>query len=259
MIQSHRSYDPALRPAGGSRVVRVSLAAVLGLALFGGAAYGGSRLLASDDKPGGTPAAAGDVPPPANAPGGEIEPGEFPADTSGSPSASPPVASSTAPSSKPPTTPTKKPTQTSGGGGNGGGNTNGGGGNTEASGQAAEVLRIVNSERSKAGCGALTNDSRLASAAQKHSADMAANNYFSHTSRNGDEMADRIDAAGYPWRGIGENIAKGQRTPASVMESWMNSSGHRANILNCSYRNIGIGIAMDGNSPVWTQDFGTPR
>ncbi|GAA0924359.1 hypothetical protein GCM10009558_106050 [Virgisporangium aurantiacum] len=121
------------------------------------------------------------------------------------------------------------------------------------------MLRLVNSERSKAGCGALTNDSRLASAAQKHSADMASNSYFSHTSQNGDEMADRIDASGYKWRSIGENIAKGQSTPAAVMQAWMNSSGHRANILNCGFRNIGIGLAYDGRSPVWTQDFGTPR
>ncbi|GIJ60573.1 CAP domain-containing protein [Virgisporangium aurantiacum] len=247
MIVSHRSSDPALRPAGGSRLVRVSLAAALGLALFGGAAYGGSRLLASDDKA-GNPAAAGELPPPAAAPGGEEVPGAFPAD-SGSASSTPPAASSTAPTSKAATSPTKKPTQTGGG-------TNG---NTEATGPTAEVLRLVNSERSKAGCGALTNDSRLASAAQKHSADMASNSYFSHTSQNGDEMADRIDASGYKWRSIGENIAKGQSTPAAVMQAWMNSSGHRANILNCGFRNIGIGLAYDGRSPVWTQDFGTPR
>jgi uncharacterized protein YkwD len=249
MIVSHRASDPALRPAGGSRLLRLSLAAALGLALFGGAAYyGGSRLLASDDKA-GNPAAAGELPPPAAAPGGEETPGAFPGD-SGSPGASstPPAASSTAPTSKS-ASPTRKPTQTGGG-------TNG---NQEASGPAAEVLRLVNSERAKAGCGALTNDSRLASAAQKHSADMASNNYFSHTSQNGDEMADRIDASGYKWRSIGENIAKGQATPAAVMQAWMNSSGHRANILNCGFRNIGVGLAYDGRSPVWTQDFGTPR
>jgi uncharacterized protein YkwD len=169
------------------------------------------------------------------------------------------VASSTAPTTKAATSPTKKPTQAGNNGGTSGGGGNSGGGNTEASGPKAEVLRIVNTERAKAGCGALTADNRLANAAQKHSADMAANDYFSHTSRNGDQMADRVDAAGYPWRGLGENIAKGQTTPASVMQAWMNSSGHRANILNCSFRNIGVGLAYDGSSPVWTQNFGTPR
>lgn len=253
MIVSHRVSDPALRPAGGGfPVVRVALAAALALALFGGAAYGGSRLLASNDRAGGNAAAAGDVPPPAAAPGGDEETaGTFPTE-SASPAASsaPPVASSTAPTSKAPTSTTKKPTQT--GAANGGGN-------TESSGPKAEVLRIVNQERAKAGCGPLTANNQLANAAQGHSADMAANDYFSHTSRNGDQMADRVDAAGYRWRSLGENIAKGQQTPASVMQAWMNSSGHRANILNCGFRNIGVGLAFDGNSPVWTQNFGTPR
>jgi uncharacterized protein YkwD len=256
MIVSHRVSDPALRPAGGFPVVRVALAAALALALFGGAAYGGSRLLASDDKAGASSAAAGDVPPPAAAPGGgEESAGAFP-DDSGSPvaSSSPPVATSTAPTSKAPTSPTKKATQTANGNGNTGGNSN-----TESSGPKAEVLRIVNQERAKAGCGPLTANNQLANAAQGHSADMAANDYFSHTSRNGDQMADRVDAAGYKWRSLGENIAKGQQTPASVMQAWMNSSGHRANILNCGFRNIGVGLAFDGNSPVWTQNFGTPR
>ena len=259
MIQTHRASDPALRPAGGFPIVRISLAVALALALFGGAAYGGSRLLASDDKTVGNAATAGEVPPPAAAPGGEETAGTFPED-SGSPAAassSPPVASSTAPTTKAATSPTKKPTQTGGGTNNGGGGN--GGGNTESSGPKAEVLRIVNQERARAGCGALTADNRLANAAQRHSADMAANDYFSHTSRNGDQMADRVDAAGYPWRGLGENIAKGQATPASVMQAWMNSSGHRANILNCGFRNIGVGLAFDGSTPVWTQNFGTTR
>jgi uncharacterized protein YkwD len=248
MIQSHRASDPAQRPAAGFPLVRIVLAAVLALALFGGAAYGGSRLLASNDESSPPPAAAGDAPPPAAAPGGEESPGAFPSD-SGSPGGASSTAPTTASSIKAATSSaTKKPTQNSGGNGN-----------VEAAGPTAEVLRIVNSERAKAGCGALTADNRLNAAAQAHSADMAAKDYFSHTSQNGDEMADRIDATGYKWRSIGENIAKGQATPASVMEAWMNSSGHRANILNCGFRNIGIGLAYDGRSPVWTQDFGTPR
>jgi uncharacterized protein YkwD len=120
------------------------------------------------------------------------------------------------------------------------------------------VLRLVNVERAKAGCGALTSDSRLVAAANAHSADMANNNYFSHTGRNGSDVADRVEAAGYRWSAIAENIAKGQQTPAAVMTAWMNSSGHRTNILNCRYRNIGIGLATRGGQPYWTQDFGTP-
>jgi uncharacterized protein YkwD len=124
----------------------------------------------------------------------------------------------------------------------------------------AQVFTIVNTERATAGCQPLNADSRLAKAARAHSADMAAKNYFSHTSLDGTQFADRITAAGYKWSGAGENIAKGQRTPADVMNSWMNSAGHRANILNCGYKDIGVGLAYDSqNTPLWTQDFGSPR
>jgi uncharacterized protein YkwD len=120
------------------------------------------------------------------------------------------------------------------------------------------VLRLVNVERAREGCPAVSADSRLAAAAQAHSADMAANDYFSHTGRNGSTLGSRVTAAGYRWSSVGENIAKGQPTPAAVMDAWMNSSGHRANILNCGFRNLGVGLAYDGRSPVWTQDFATP-
>jgi uncharacterized protein YkwD len=121
------------------------------------------------------------------------------------------------------------------------------------------VLVIVNAERARAGCKALTVDSRLAAAARKHSADMAARDYFSHTTPNGVTFSQRIDAEGYRWSLVGENIAAGQRDATEVMRDWMNSPGHRANILNCQFRNIGIGVVQNGKSPVWTQDFGTPR
>jgi len=122
------------------------------------------------------------------------------------------------------------------------------------------VLALVNQERAKAGCKALTMDSRLTAAARGHSADMAAKNYFDHTSQDGTAFADRIKRAGYQWSTAGENIAKGQKDAASVMTSWMNSPGHRANILNCAYKNIGIGLAYDAKrTPYWTQDFAAPR
>jgi uncharacterized protein YkwD len=123
----------------------------------------------------------------------------------------------------------------------------------------AEVVKIVNDERAKANCAALTADDRLTAAARGHSADMAARNYFSHTTPEGVEFATRITDAGYRWSRAGENIAKGQRTPAEVMSSWMNSAGHRANILNCGFKNIGVGVAADARGAlVWTQDFASP-
>ncbi|WP_261720172.1 sigma-70 family RNA polymerase sigma factor [Streptomyces sp. FZ201] len=118
---------------------------------------------------------------------------------------------------------------------------------------AAQVLALVNEERQAAGCGPLTQDARLARAAQLHSEDMSANNYFSHTSLDGRSFADRASAQGYPSPGA-ENIARGQSSAASVMESWMNSPGHRANILNCDLKTMGVGVVEDDWT--WTQVFG---
>ncbi|MFD0852099.1 CAP domain-containing protein, partial [Actinomadura adrarensis] len=107
----------------------------------------------------------------------------------------------------------------------------------------------------KAGCGALRIDSRLVTSARRHSQDMAAKNYFDHTSQNGDSPWARMEAAGYPSPGA-ENIAKGYASPAAVMEGWMNSPGHRANIVNCELRTIGVGMAQGSGGPYWTQNFG---
>jgi uncharacterized protein YkwD len=123
----------------------------------------------------------------------------------------------------------------------------------------AEVVTIVNQERAKAGCPAVTVDDRLTAAARAHSADMASRNYFSHTTPEGVDFATRITNAGYRWSGAGENIAKGQRTPQEVMTSWMNSDGHKANILTCGYKNLGVGVAADSSGTLlWTQDFASP-
>ncbi|MFB9908061.1 CAP domain-containing protein [Allokutzneria oryzae] len=121
------------------------------------------------------------------------------------------------------------------------------------SGPAAKVTELVNQARSEAGCSALRIDERLANAAQRHSVDMAERNYFSHTSPDGASFVDRARAAGYASPG-GENIAKGQRSAEQVMESWMQSSGHRANILNCQFTSLGMGL--DTRGWVWTQVFG---
>jgi uncharacterized protein YkwD len=121
-----------------------------------------------------------------------------------------------------------------------------------------EVVRLVNAARSDAGCSPLRVDSRLATAARLHSEDMAQRNYFSHTSLDGRSPWDRMTAQGYT-DGSGENIAAGYSTPASVMAGWMNSPGHRANILNCSSTAIGVGVGRNSASTYgtyWTQDFG---
>ncbi|MBP2474646.1 uncharacterized protein YkwD [Crossiella equi] len=120
----------------------------------------------------------------------------------------------------------------------------------------AEVAGLVDAERRKNGCAALKPDERLAKAARGHSADMAKNNYFSHNSQDGRSPSDRARAQGYP-SGAGENIAAGQADPEAVMKSWMDSPGHRANILNCGYKSLGVGVARGGSYRIyWTQNFG---
>ncbi|GIH29524.1 hypothetical protein Aph01nite_78340 [Acrocarpospora phusangensis] len=120
-----------------------------------------------------------------------------------------------------------------------------------------EVVRLTNVEREKAGCKPLVHEARLHTAARNHSADMSAKNYFSHDSQDGRSFVDRIKATGYSFSSIGENIAKGQSSAAEVVRGWMNSQGHRENILNCSYTQIGVGYVAAGG-PYWTQDFGRP-
>ncbi|MGW1765093.1 CAP domain-containing protein [Streptomyces sp. NPDC002073] len=124
-------------------------------------------------------------------------------------------------------------------------------------GQAQEVVRLVNVERAAAGCSALTVDADLTEAAQRYSDTMAATGNFSHTGADGSQPRDRIEAAGYDWSGYGENIAMGQADAAAVVDAWMDSPGHRENILNCRFTEIGVGVSTAGG-PWWTQDFGTP-
>lgn len=124
---------------------------------------------------------------------------------------------------------------------------------------AQQVVELTNAQRAANGCGALTVNTTLTSVAQAHSADMAANNYFDHTDKQGNDPFARMRAAGYSFSYAGENIAAGQQTPAAVMDAWMNSPGHRANILNCHFTEIGVGYATGGSyGKYWTQDFGTP-
>jgi uncharacterized protein YkwD len=124
-----------------------------------------------------------------------------------------------------------------------------------ATGAEAEVLALVNQQRSAAGCPALTASSALAGLARAHSADMRDRGYFSHDTPEGLSPFQRADAAGITTMRA-ENIAMGQATPAEVMAAWMASPGHRSNILNCSLRTLGVGVATGTRGPWWTQDFG---
>ncbi|GAA2363334.1 CAP domain-containing protein [Nonomuraea africana] len=117
-----------------------------------------------------------------------------------------------------------------------------------------EVVKLTNEARATGGCKPLTHDPKLHTAAEGHSADMAAKGYFDHTSPDGRSPGDRIKTSGFsPISAWGENIAKGQRTAAEVVRGWLNSPGHKANIMNCNYTHIGVGHADKG--PVWTQVF----
>ena len=116
-----------------------------------------------------------------------------------------------------------------------------------------EVIRLVNEIRAENGLKALTYDWELARVARYKSQDMKENRYFSHTSPVYGTPFQMIKSFGISYRSAGENIARGYATPQAVVDGWMNSSGHRANILNGSYTHIGVGYVADGN--YWTQMF----
>ena len=119
----------------------------------------------------------------------------------------------------------------------------------------AAVLLLVNEERAKAGCSPVAADSDLAKLAEAFSEDMALRSFFDHTTPDGDDPWDRAAALGITGLG-GENIARGQATAEAVMEAWMNSAGHKANILNCDFKTLGVGVHLGDGGPWWTQDFG---
>jgi uncharacterized protein YkwD len=119
----------------------------------------------------------------------------------------------------------------------------------------ALAVRLTNKQRAQHSCSALRVDSRLRTAARAHSKDMRVRNYFEHNSPDGTTPWDRIKAVGYTRPGA-ENIATGYSTAQAVVTGWMNSPGHRANILNCSLKAIGIGVEYGSGGPWWTQDFG---
>lgn len=134
-----------------------------------------------------------------------------------------------------------------------------------------QVLNLVNQRRAAgATCGGVSKpavpavalDTRLRCAARKHSKDMAVNNFFSHTGTGNTSPWDRMKSAGYTYNAAGENIAANQATPEAVMTSWMNSTGHCNNIMNGSFKKLGVGYYYRASGATykhyWTQDFGAP-
>jgi len=119
--------------------------------------------------------------------------------------------------------------------------------------QEEQVVALVNAAREQSGCGPVRIVPQLVKAARGHSTDMSDRDYFDHTTPEGVGFAERILAAGYSEPGA-ENIARGQRSATQVMNSWMESDGHRANILNCQLTAIGVGLNKEGW--YWTQNFG---
>lgn len=116
-----------------------------------------------------------------------------------------------------------------------------------------EVVKLINVERANAGLPALKNDWELARVAESKSQDMHDKQYFDHTSPTYGSPFDMMKTYGITYKSAGENIAQGQKSAAEVVKAWMNSEGHRANILSKNFTHIGVGYVKDGN--YWTQMF----
>ena len=123
---------------------------------------------------------------------------------------------------------------------------------------AEQVLALVNDERASRGIEPVAWLEPAASAAYDHAVDMDVRDFFDHDNPDGESPGTRLAQVGLGGRGWGENIARGQHDPISVMFAWMNSPGHRANILNPSYRYLGVGVHTGVDGPWWVQDFLTP-
>lgn len=117
---------------------------------------------------------------------------------------------------------------------------------------ATQVLSLTNAQRAQHGCHALVRNRQIDGAAQGYAQQMSASDSFSHNGPDGSTFDQRIRRAGYARPG-GENIAEGQASAGQVVQDWMNSPGHRRNMLDCSFTTIGIGHTRDG---YWVQDFG---
>lgn len=156
------------------------------------------------------------------------------------PTTVPTIAPTTTPTTIPTIAPTTAPTQAP--------STN--------SAMEQEVLKLVNAERAKNGLSALSWAEDLAKVSRAHSQDMISRSFFSHTNPDGQSPFDRLRSNGISYRTAAENIAYGQKTAAAVMNGWMNSSGHRQNILNKNVKEIGVGAVKNQSGTVyWTQMF----
>jgi uncharacterized protein YkwD len=249
-VKARTTEMPALLlPSGQHRRRRRVIGILLGLLVFAmvatTAVFSSSLLhwLRLDPPPAGQPLASGlpaDTTDPA--PSASIDPSEE--DTpSSTPSVGPTPAITPPPVTTPPVSPTVvrvRPTP------------------TPMVALENEVLRQTNVARAANKCAPLAMDPRLLAAARLHSADMAQNDYFSHTGLDGKGPDARMKAAGYDISGgWAENIAEGYPTPDAVMTAWLASPGHKQNIVNCAMKSIGVGIAAAANGTLyWTQDFG---
>ncbi len=160
------------------------------------------------------------------------------------------VQTPTTTTKKPTTTTTKKPTTTT--------NTTtkpttSTSTNSTTSSYANEVLKLVNAERAKAGLSAFTTNSSLTAAANKRAVEIKTS--FSHTRPNGSGFQTVLGEYNVSYRAAGENIAYGQKTPQAVVTGWMNSPGHRANILNANFNKLGVGVYQSNGTIYWTQEF----
>ena len=138
-----------------------------------------------------------------------------------------------------------------------------------AAGPAESVLTAINAARAKAGCKPLHLDARLVAAAKAHARAMAEQNFFSHAGKDGSRFSSRIARQGYDYRTAAENIAAGQKSAGQVVSSWLKSSGHRRNILNCRMTDTGIAVVYQADDrPIrgnpaplryyWVQVFAAP-
>ncbi|MFI5847769.1 CAP domain-containing protein [Micromonospora chalcea] len=222
----------------------------------------GAVLLPGDDQ--GTKRTSADAPV-AAAPQAPEDDGDTPADTLAAESADPsavPTTVAPSPSKKATpkpsrsTAPSRQQERSSAPSGGGTGATKATA-TTALSAELQKVVTLVNQERAKAGCKALTVNAKLNLAAQRHSQDQADHKKMDHNGSDGSKPWDRVKRAGYNYSMVGENVAWGYQSAAEVMDGWMKSEGHRKNILNCGYTQIGMGLARS-NGPYWTQVFATP-
>jgi uncharacterized protein YkwD len=184
------------------------------------------------------------------------------ANRAASPSAAPTKSATApatkAPAKKPAATPTEKPTTTPSAKPTTPTPTHSAAAPVTVSAEAAaeaEVLKLVNEQRALVGCSPVAANSSLTELAENFSTQMATEDFFDHTDPSGATPWDRAEKLGITNLG-GENIARGQADAAAVMDAWMNSAGHKANILNCDFKTLGVGVHFGTGGPWWTQDFG---